>query len=339
MQKRVTIMDVAAHCGVSYQTVSRVINGHPNVADSTRSRVLKAIEKLNYHPNKAAQSLATGRSKMLAVIAFNIDYYGPNQMLVNIEKAARAAGYDLIISNINQPSVRDVQKTLGDVRRWQVEGILIIATVSGIALKDMIATSAIPIVQIDAGKDANCPVVAVDQKAGCRQITQYLIDLGHRDIFEVSGPLDWYGAQERHSGWTETMAINGLDTNNWTAGNWSARSGYDCIQKLMASGASFTGLVMGNDQMAMGAIRALAEAQLRIPDDVSVVGFDDIPEAEFSVPPLTTIRQDFVVLGEAGINMLLRHVSDRKLPAEHLLIQPTLIERASAQRCLSGDKA
>ena len=337
MEKRVTIMDVAQYCGVSYQTVSRVINAHPNVAESTRTRVLNAIKKLDYHPNKAAQSLAAGRSKTLAVIAFNIDYYGPNQMLVNIEKAARAAGYDLIVSNVNQPSAAGVQKTLSDVNRWQVEGILMIATVSGMVLKDMITTSTIPIVQIDAGKDSNCPVVAVDQKAGSQQITQYLIDLGHRDIFEVSGPLDWYGAQERHSGWTETMAEHGLNTDTWMAGNWSARSGYTCIQKLLTNKTNFTGLVMGNDQMAMGAIRALTEAGLRVPEDVSVVGFDDIPEAEFYVPPLTTIRQDFVALGEAGIEMLLHHVSNQNPQAEHRLIQPMLVERSST--CRNGGSA
>jgi len=328
--RRNTLRDVAERAGVSYQTVSRVINNHRYVAEETRARVMEAIKTLGYKPNRVAQSLAGGRSHTLAVITFGMDYYGPAQMVINIEHATRAAGYDLIFANVSEPRSENIRAAMERLGRWQVDGMILITPVPGINYDDIAGLHPdTPIVLMDAPLGSATPSVVVDQGYGSRLATQHLIDLGHQSLCEISGPLNWFGAVARHVSWLKTLQETGLKPGKSIEGDWTALGGYHAARRLLEGGARFTGLVVGNDQMALGAIRALWESGLRIPEDVSVVGFDDIPEAACFTPPLTTVRQDFDLLGKHGIDYLVQRIEQPGTPAEQRVIYPELIRRAS----------
>jgi LacI family transcriptional regulator len=342
-----TLRDVARRAGVSYQTVSRVINNHANVADETRQRILETIDELDYHPNKAASSLAARHSQTLALITFGLDFYGPAQMVVHIERAARSAGYDLIFSNVasniaahvglsnssTTASVKSIEAAVNSIRRWQVDGILMITPILEMSYETIAkqgTSENIPIVQINGPLGAQSPSVVVEQREGSRMITQHLIDLGHRKIAEICGPLTWFDALERHKSWEATIRAAGLKGGTSVEGDWTAEGGYEAAKQVLARDTDFTALVVGNDQMALGAMRALREAGRRIPEDVSVVGFDDIAEAMFFEPPLTTIRQDFAALGKRGIETLIERIVKPELPIQQQVIYPELILRASS---------
>jgi len=327
--QRVTIHDVAELSQVSYQTVSRVINNHPNVAKETRERVLAAIAQLDYHLNKAAQSLASGRSRTIATIAFGLDYYGPAQMAIHIEKAAHAAGYDLILFNAADTTKESLRLAIQRIQRWQVDGVLVITPTLSASYDELAALRHMPVVQIDPQQGSPFPSVAIDQRLGSEMVTEYLIHLGHQHICEIRGPQDWFGAVARHEGWLETMQRHGLEPGESVEGNWTAKSGYDAAQALLASGEVFTALVVGNDQMALGAVHALNAASYRVPEDVSIVGFDDIPEAAYFNPPLTTIRQDFAALGRLGMEYLIECINQPDQPPQQRLVQPHFVERRS----------
>lgn len=327
---RATIHDVARHAAVSYQTVSRVVNNHPSVSPDTRARVKAAIRELGYHPNKVAKSLVVNQSHTLAIMTFGMNHYGPAQMVLNIERAAKNLGYDLIFSNINEASHGQIQKALGSLAGRQVDGILAIAPVVGISYEEMVAFCGdVPIVQIDPEFGLEVPSVIVDQKYGSQIATEHLISLGHQKIAEISGPLNWFGAIARHEQWLATMQQAGLTPGMSVEGDWSAKSGYEAARRLIKAGKSFTALVVGNDQMALGAIYALHEHHLRVPQDISIVGFDDIPESAFFNPPLTTIQQDFNQLGEIGVKYLLALLHEPDAQIEQHIILPKLTVRQS----------
>lgn len=329
--RRNTLHDIAQYTGVSYQTVSRVINNHPNVSPETRARIQSAITELGYHPNKVAKSLVAKQSHTLAILTFGMDQYGPAQMVLNIERAARFVGYDLIFSNVSEPSTNQVRKALDNLIGRQVDGILSIASVQGTTYEELADLCRdIPIVQIDPEMGLNVPSVMFDQRFGSHLVTEHLIKLGHRRISEISGPLNWFDAMARHQQWESSLRDAGLTPLNSIEGNWTAIGGYKALHRLLESPQDFTALVVGNDQMALGAMRALREHNLRVPEDVSVVGFDDIPEAAYFEPPLTTVRQDFSQLGEIGVRYLLRRIEQPDEPPKQHIIFPQLVIRNSS---------
>jgi len=329
--RRLTLRDIAKQAGVSYQTVSRVINNHPYVAEETRQRIHDLIAELDYHPNKAARSLATRRSHTLALITFGMDYYGPAQMVIHIERAAKAAGYDLVLSIAGDISRGSVQDAIASIMHWQVDGILMIKPVPGVAYDDAIDISGgVPTVQINGEKDDRIPSISVEQAVGSRIITEHLLELGHQHICEISGPLNWYDALERHESWQQTMRAAGYEPGYSIEGDWTAQGGYRAMQKLLSITRDFTAVVVANDQMALGALRALRMEGIRVPEDVSVVGFDDVPEAACYEPPLTTVRQEFDVLGQQGIEYLVERINNPDAPIERHIIYPALIKRLSS---------
>lgn len=328
--RRVTLHDVAEQAGVSYQTVSRVINESPHVSAETRRRVLQAIEALNYLPNHAARSLVTRRSNLLEVVTFGGHHYGPSQMVIHIEKAARKLGYNLILTNIAEMSLKEIQGAVATLSGRLVEGIIVITPVVGVDYAELVALfNRIPFVMIDPQLGSSTPSIVINQQHGSQLATQHLIDLGHHNICEISGPQNWFGAVARHESWLATMKAAGLVPGRSVEGDWTALGGYAATRRLLAENAVFTALVVANDQMALGAMRALREVGLRIPDDVSVVGFDDIPEAVCFEPPLTTIRQDFDALGRQSVEYLVAMVNDPELPVQQRVLFPSLIVRQS----------
>ncbi len=327
-----TLADVARMAGVSAQTVSRVVNNHPYVSDDTRRRVQEAIEQLGYRPNRAARSLATQRSSMLGIISFGSTHYGPTQMVNHIEQAARAQGYGVTLSVISNMAPRDLRRAMDDLGERAVDGLVFITPVAGVSHAVLAQVCGdTPYVQIDTEAGARVPSVAIDQHFGGQLAAQHLINLGHTHIASISGPLEWYGAQARCAGWKAAMLEAGLSLGPSASGDWSAQSGYQAALRLLHTGLPFTALLAANDQTALGAIRALRESGLKVPDDVSIVGFDNIPEAAYFDPPLTTIHQDFAALGEQSVEYLVNLINNPNTPLHQRILYPHLIERQSTQ--------
>jgi DNA-binding LacI/PurR family transcriptional regulator len=323
--------DVARLAGVSHQTVSRVINGQSNLRPATRLRVEEAIRQLGYRPNSAARALVTKRSATVGVIGSKSGFWGPSSVHRAIQAAGREAGYFVSSVNVHDLTRDAVSDAVDHLRDQRVEGIVLIA-----ANDDAVEVArhqevvGIPVVVVEGSLDKARWTVGVDQVAGAVLATQHLLDLGHADIVHVSGPLQWTEARGRLAGWQQAMHRAGLRPSPHIEGDWTAESGYRAGQAL-ADRDDFTAVFVANDQMALGLLRALWEAGRSVPGDVSVVGFDDIPEAAFLVPPLTTVRQDFTAVGHRAIEILQTAIAHPapgvELPAR--LIQPELVARAS----------
>jgi DNA-binding LacI/PurR family transcriptional regulator len=323
--------DVARRAGVSHQTVSRVLNGHPNVSQQTRDGVLAAIRDLGYRPNAAARALVTGKANVLGVISLDTTLYGPASMLYGIEKALHP---EYFVAVASLPSFDHA--TLGEaVNRFAgqaVPGIIVIAPeATGVAsLRDLAAP--VPVVVVGSGDYGGLSSVSIANRAGARRATRHLLDLGHRTVFHIAGPDGWPEATERVTGWREALADAGAPEPELPRGDWSARSGYE-LGIHLAARPEVTAVLCGNDQMALGFLRAAAEKGRRVPGDVSVVGFDDIPEAAYYCPPLTTVRQDFSTLGVLALRTLMSLVADGAQPAAPVTVpplEPDLIVRASS---------
>jgi DNA-binding LacI/PurR family transcriptional regulator len=320
--------DVAKLAGVSHQTVSRVINGSAHVRPETRRRVMEAMGALDYRPNPAARALVTGRSGTLGVVGFDTTLYGPASTLFAIEQAAHAAGYFITVVSM---AVLDRDSLLAAVDRLRlqgVDGILVITPQEGAAEAVVNLPTSIPVVAVEAARPNSVPLVAVDQFAGAVSATQLLLDLGHKTAWHVAGPREFLEAQQRVDGWRTTLERAGADVPDVRIGDWSPASGYRLGQQL-AEDPDVTAIFAANDQMALGILRALHERGRKIPGDVSVVGFDDIPEAHYFTPPLTTVRQNFAEVGRSSLRLLLELMKDGDHPPQRLTIAPELVVRRS----------
>jgi DNA-binding LacI/PurR family transcriptional regulator len=330
-RSRPTIIDVAELSGVSYQTVSRVINNHPYVSEDTRKKVQAAIDELGYRPSKAAINLRSKSSKTIAVIVYGAWFYGPVQTALNVELAAKTSGFDVIVSNITETQ-RQFKESLQNVKDWSVDGIVIILPFHGLPQTEIKAICEdIPFVQVGAYTTKKFPSVNFDDALGSAQLMEHLIGLGHRKFCEISGPLTWHSTQIRHQAYLDICKKHGLEKPLHIEGNWTTPGGYQATRRLLQQEHSFTAILAGNDSMALGAYRALHQAGLSVPDDVSIVGFDDIPEAAYFSPPLTTVQQNYIELGNLGLNYLIELMDSPEMPAEQKLIRPKLILRDSTK--------
>ncbi|MER7356228.1 LacI family DNA-binding transcriptional regulator [Nonomuraea dietziae] len=319
--------DVAKEAGVSHQTVSRVLNDHPNVRGETRARVLAAIGKLGYRRNLVARALVTKHSRTLGVVSFDTTLYGPASTVYGIEQAARSAGYFVSIVSLKSIDRRGVLDALDYLADQGVDGIVVVAPQRSAATALTDLPGGIPTVAVEGGQAGGVPVVCVDQVEGGRLATEHLLSLGHETVWHVRGPSDWLEAEGRVAGWRAALAAAGRDGPEPLAGDWSPRSGYEAGRSL-ANMKDVTAVFVANDQMALGVLRAFTERGVRVPDQVSVVGFDDIPESEFFSPPLTTIRQDFDAVGRQSIEVLLRQIGGSG-ERERLVVSPSFVARAS----------
>jgi DNA-binding LacI/PurR family transcriptional regulator len=326
--RAVTLNDVAQASGVSHQTVSRVINNSPKVTASTRERVLKAIDELGYRPNTIARQLVTGRSETIGIISFGASYYGPAQMIDSIERALKARGYGFAFASIDTLHLNDIQQAMREIERQVVAGHILITPLLQVRLEEVRQLcNNLPCVMVDVGKGARLPSVIIDQAHGSELATHHLLRLGHRRFCEISGPLSWRDAFERHRAWEATLKAAGLEPGLSLEGDWTAASGYQAAKRLLNE--VFTALVVGNDQMALGAMAALREHGIRIPEDVSIIGFDDVPEARYYSPPLSTVRQDFEVLGQQSATLILDLIDDPQQLVFQRVLVPELVVRSS----------
>jgi DNA-binding LacI/PurR family transcriptional regulator len=326
-----TIFDVARLAGVSHQTVSRVVNDLPNVRASTRERVEKAIAQLRYAPSPAARALVTRRSRLVGLVVTSGAEYGPSSIALHANEAARAQRYSVLTISMLRPQVADVRQAIESLIRQNVEGIVLVAAERAL-VNASYDIAGVPLVTVDPTGTAPGEQVAIDQYAGARLAVQHLIGLGHRSVLHLAGPEDSPDSAERVRGWRDALAEAGLPAGGLRHGDWSPGSGYAYGRDLaVVPGA--TAVFAGNDPMALGLMHALDERGLSVPGDVSVVGFDDVPEAAHYHPPLTTVRQDFETLGALLMRRLLAVIEHEPVEHDgsddHGRVAPSLVVRSS----------
>ncbi|MFG3144216.1 LacI family DNA-binding transcriptional regulator [Streptomyces sp. NPDC048243] len=341
-----TMTDVARVAGVSHQTVSRVLSDHPNVSAKTRAAVTRVIEQLGYRRNSAARALATRRTHTLGVMAVDTTLYGPASTLAGVQEAARERGYLTSAVTLRTASQGALAEAMHHLAEWGVDGIVAV-TPQRAAVRALASLAApCPVVTVEGGHTLDLPGVSLDQRLGARMLTEHLLASGHATVWHVSGPLDWLESEARTEGWEGALRDAGAVVPPPLRGDWSPLSGYlagrQLADRVLASPgqqAAPTAVFVANDQMALGVLRAFREAGLDTPQDVAVAGFDDIPEAEFFPPPLTTIRQDFSSLGRSSIGLLLDHIEGRTSESTHLTVAPELVVRASTTLRRSAPEA
>lgn len=321
------IRDVARLAGVSHQTVSRVLNEHPSIREATKQRVLDVMAELDYRPNRAARALVTSRSRTIGVLASQRSQYGPATMIQTIENAGKERGY--LVSTVNLAATDDesIRAALGHLMAQAVDGIVIIAPQVRVLNAISLLRLDVPFVTVHLRDGVGQNVIAVDQIAGARAATRHLIELGHRHIYHLAGPQDWIEAEARMRGFLEEMSAQNVATTAPILGDWSADFGYRVGRELLRI-RDFTAIFSSNDQMALGLIHAIRDEGLDVPGDISIVGFDDIPEAKHFWPPLTTVRQDFAELGRRAVARLLDNLGETGVETVRTL-EPELIVRAS----------
>ncbi len=318
--------DVARLAGVSHQTVSRVINGSPSIRPATKARVEQAIEELGYRPNTAARALVTRRSGIIGIVGSNSGLYGPSSIQRSVQEAARAAGYFSSLVPLSEVTPDGLRDALDHLSRQAVEAIVMVVAQEDALAVVHSADAGLPLIVVEGDLSGSGLSVGVDQIDGARQATQHLIDLGHRAIDHVSGPMGWTEAKGRCTGYEQAMVAAGLEPRARWQGDWTPARGYE-IGLEIAREATATAVFVANDQMAIGVLHAFAQRGIAVPAEVSVVGFDDIPEAAYLNPALTTVRQDFQAIGQRAIDLVTATLdgSTKDVP----LLPPELIVRDS----------
>ena len=331
LRTRIASTDVARLAGVSQKTVSRVMNDEPYVREEVRERVLLAARQLRYRPNWAARSLTSGRTRRIGVVALGTQLYGPTITLVAIERSARLMGYSFSIAYTTEDHEHGIADALDTLLEQGVDGIVLSEAIDEGPVP---FTLDIPVLTIGRfpGLDAACRVRSDEKSDRSGYVaTKHLIELGHREIRHLAGPSRWRAARDRADGWRGAMAEAGLDAVEPVAGDWSCDSGYKAGLTLARDGA-MTAVFSANDDMAIGLIRALHDSGLRVPDDVSVIGMDDIPAARFLNPALTTIAQDFTAIAAKGVRLLVDQINAPSA-TEHLLDEaprPLIVRESTA---------
>ncbi|MEJ5945571.1 LacI family DNA-binding transcriptional regulator [Pseudokineococcus basanitobsidens] len=321
--------DVARRAGVSHQTVSRVLNGHPSVRPETLERVRRAIDDLGYRRNRTARALVTRRTLTIGVVASGAPLFGPSSTLHGVERAAHAAGYATILSTTSDAEGRD--GVLAGVARLAdrgVDGLVVTAPVHDLPdLADHLPPD-LPTACAAGGPVPDLPSAYVDHRAGARAAAEHLLGLGHREVRHVGGPPDWWEATERRRGWADALGAAGLEPGPVLPGGWEAAQGYEAGLALADDGA-VTAVVAANDQLALGLLRALRERGVDVPGRMSVTGFDDVPESGYYSPPLTTVHQDLARVGGLAVELLLARVAGTTAGPDHRVVTPELVVRAS----------
>ena len=319
--------DVAAAAGVSAQTVSRVLNEHPNVQDSTRRRVQAVIDELGYRRNNTARALVTGRSKTIGVLTLATNNYSRSSLALGVELGAREAGYTVnsVTSSLSTQSVVDAVSRLV----FQgVDGIIIAAPLQEAVEQVAKITARIPTVNTDGSSGMGDRMVGVDQDLAAVVATKHLLDLGHKTVWHLAGPLEWSDASSRLNSWRRTLQEAGCGVPPELHGDWSPESGYH-NGLILGRMPEVTAIFVASDEMAFGVIRALTELGRRVPEDVSVVGIDDIDLAAYSNPPLTTVRQSFEDTGRRAVQRLVAQITNPDISTPPDLVAPSLMVRAS----------
>ncbi|WP_068427647.1 LacI family DNA-binding transcriptional regulator [Piscicoccus intestinalis] len=335
VNRRPGMADVARLAGVSHQTVSRYLNNPQIVSPATQERISQAIEQIGYRRDLGARALVTRRSGLIGVIVAEGGYFGPGQTSSSIQTAARERGYATLVAAIRDTSEAEVAQVVDQLLDHAVEGVAVIAPQKELVPQLLPLTGKVPQVLIADGvaDQPGVHTVSVDQYAGAGMATEHLIALGHRRIAHLRGPITWFDAAERERGWAAAMEAAGLALLPPLSGDWSPESGFDAGVRLTCSELP-DAVVVSNDLMAMGLLAAFREAGVRVPEDVSIVGYDDISGAAYFQPALTTVRQPFLELGEACVATLLDLIAGQDVSPTR--VKPTLVVRRSTAESSPG---
>lgn len=349
-KRRINIKEVAKKAGVSTQTISRVINNRPDVAPGTFQRVQRVIKETGYAPNTLARSLIRGRSHTLGVVAYGLDYFGPSRVLTGIEQQAAKLGYSIFLNLIHQPETSVVDDLLNGLFARQVDGVIWAVPEIGSNRSWAQMRSPdfpVPVAFVNGiSRHAHLPLVGIDNHAiGCLA-TEHLLAGGARRLGIVTGPVDWWEAQQRQQGWREAVEAHGLAVEDRlvVAGDWQAKSGEQGLYQLLAQGSDLDAVFASNDQMALGVLHAAHRLGRRVPEDLAVVGVDNIPESAHFWPPLTSVRQRLREAGALAVQEIDQLIQKSKQPGRGqngtplnlALLQPELIVRESSRPAVSS---
>lgn len=319
--------DVARLAGVSVQTVSRVVNDHPHVTSQVRVRVRTAMAQLRYRRNPAARSLATRRTMSLGVVSYGLAQHGPSVVLTGIVARARSAGYTTNLAGLGQLDRRELRAALDHLVDDHVDGIVLLAPVEDAVRAIPELYTDVPIVVFAPGGGSRPDTFAADEARGARLATEHLLQLGHDSVLHLSGPAGWLATEARTRGWREALGAVGAPALDPVPTSWDAASGFAAAPRVAARD-DVTAVFVANDQTALGLVRGLTELGVRVPQDLSVVGFDDFPESSFFSPPLTTMRVDFEALGRLAVDKVLALIAGDE-PDSGALVVPELVVRGS----------
>ncbi len=327
--RRPVMTDIARLAGVSQKTVSRVVNNSPQVSEEIRARVNAAIEQLGFRPNMAARALVSRRSQVIGIVTLGSALYGSTAQVIGVERAARAAGYSTLLVSTPDGHAESVSSAIEQIVDRGVDGIILSEPVDDWRLDPALLRDT-PLVSIGSRSLLeNQIVVGYDQQGGARRGTEHLLALGHPSVSHIAGPADFPDSFSRLRGWQEALEDAGIRPPRVLHGDWSSRSGYEAGRELAAD-PRVSAVFVANDRMAIGVLRAMHEAGRRVPEDVSIVGFDDIPEAEFQMIPLTTLRQDYARTTERAVGELLHLIHARERRPQRIEYVPELIVRSSS---------
>ena len=339
-KSKTTIYDVAKMAGVSRQTISRVLNNRQDVSAETRVRIQKIIDELGYHPSAVAQSLSRQKSFLLGVVTVGLRFTGPSRTLSGITSKAEELGYGLLLKELASFNSNNVKPILQWFKSHQVDGIIWAAPEieeNRNWLKDLLPEIDIPIVFMTMEKQDEVLIISTDNFSGARMATEHLINKGRKHIGHISGPLEWWEARQRKMGWETALADVGIKVSDqmWTSGNWSSKSGKAAFFELLDKFPEMDGVFVGNDQMALSVLQSALEIGKKVPDNLSVVGFDGIAESEFYCPALTTVSQNqnelgCVAVAELVIQIEKKFVENKMIEPKYITLQPELIIRQSS---------
>jgi DNA-binding LacI/PurR family transcriptional regulator len=332
----VSMADVARLAGVSSQTVSRVSTGHPGVVDTTRRQVLNAMQQLGYRPNSAARALKLGEFRTIGVIVFTLSTTGNSRTVEAIATYAAQEGYAITLIPVAAPTQDGVLGAFTRLGELAVDGIIVIMEVHLLDTATVTLPPGVQVVVVDSDAGDRYTVVDTDQADGARQAVRHLLELGHRTVWHVTGPAESFAAERRSGAWRDALREAGRTVPPIQRGDWSAESGYHAGLAL-ADDPACTAVFAANDQMALGLLRAFHERGRRVPADVSIVGFDDIPDSSSFIPPLTTVHQDFAEVGRRCVQGLLRQIrNEAGGPGTRLVPTRLVVRRSTAPPPGSG---
>ena len=340
--KRPTIKEVAVAAGVSTVTVSRVINGRLDVSKETRQRVQDVIDDLGYRPSALARSLIQQRSYILGVVTAGLKFIGPSRTLNGITCAAEEAGYSLLLKELSHFNANDIINRLNALYSMHVDGIIWAVPEIGDNrswVNDLAIDLPIPVLYLTMEPRQGVSTVSVNNYLGGRMAMSHLLEQGYQNIGHIAGPLDWWESRQRMSAWKDSLKETGfkVQENHWVEGNWSSASGAQAIEKLYKQYPEMDAIFVANDQMALGVIQYACQNGLRIPQDIGIVGFDDISEAAYFSPPLSSIRQDHLKLGTVAVQEVVKLIEadQNDVPVEEsktIMLTPTLTIRKSSMK-------
>jgi len=338
---RVTIKQVASEAGVSTQTVSRVINGRPDVAPETRERVQDVIQRMRYQPSALARSLIQQRSYTLGVVTAGLKHTGPSRALNGIAETAEQAGYALLLKELPRFDTEDVLPIFNALVSRHVDGVIWAVPEVGENRRPFGSLPVqldVPMVFITMEAREGLASVSIDNYEGGQLATRHLIEQGYRHIGHITGPLDWWEARQRMAAWRDTLKAHGLVAadHHWAEGDWSSASGARAAEQLFARYPEMDAVFVANDQMALSVLGASCQRGPRVPEELGVVGFDDIAESAFFSPPLTTIQQDQYNLARITVQEITRLIESQRHGVEgfrlkSIVLSPRLVMRESSR--------